>query len=352
MPGVEPAVAGGAANGRGAPRVTSRKAGNTVTPNTSSAGTSWAATVTRAPRPRRGSSQPRPRISAATARLNPSARGLASIERATPGFQAKEAAPPSPAASGTIRAKGGSGHRHERCASTGALMPVESSDIGDPLHHDEPGLRNAEGVGGTAPRRRPNGDARHVHYLHRRTRLPVGPALRPSSPPDTEEVAPKGLTICRRQSPVPRGPRRYATICPARSRSPFPPNRVERERASIRQRPPRDMRRTLSCQFRACGGLAGLSEPSAPGSPLTGVAGSSASRGHPFGYAVARRRRSSLHTRGDFWRFTHQARCCRSCLTVKGGGDRCRHAQPHATLTRVSCHPHTGESRRRRSCTA
>src|SRR6266542_1403282 len=96
-------VAATGAPGRGSFTVMVRKAGSTVMTKAITTGTAWAAAVRANPRPSRGSSQPSARIRIPTLAANPNARGLPSIDRATPGFQAKNATPPKAAAAGTAR---------------------------------------------------------------------------------------------------------------------------------------------------------------------------------------------------------------------------------------------------------
>src|SRR5919198_5211346 len=89
--------------GNGSFTVTVRSAGSTVTTNASTTGTDWAAAVSRKPRPNRGSSQPNTIVSTPTAAVNANARGLATADTATPGFQAKKIALPSAAMAGTTK---------------------------------------------------------------------------------------------------------------------------------------------------------------------------------------------------------------------------------------------------------
>src|SRR6266702_1397669 len=96
-------VAATGAPGSGSFTVTVRNAGSTVTAKAITTGTAWAVAVRANPRPSRGSSQPSARIRIPTLAAIPNARGLPSIDRATPGFQAKNAAPPTAAAAGIAK---------------------------------------------------------------------------------------------------------------------------------------------------------------------------------------------------------------------------------------------------------
>src|SRR6266545_6720450 len=108
-------VAATGAPGSGSFTVTVRNAGSTVMTNAITTGTAWAAAVRANPRPSRGSSQPSARIRIPTLAANPNARGLPSIDRATPGFQAKNATPPKAAAAGTAReVRGNDANRRTR----------------------------------------------------------------------------------------------------------------------------------------------------------------------------------------------------------------------------------------------
>src|SRR5690348_10057249 len=99
--GAAAAGAGPSARGKASFTVTVRSTGSTVTTNVRITGTDWAAAVSGKPRPSRGSSQPSAIVSTPMATVNRTARGLAIADTATPGFQAKKIAAPSPATPGT-----------------------------------------------------------------------------------------------------------------------------------------------------------------------------------------------------------------------------------------------------------
>src|SRR5919206_1517073 len=83
--------------GNGSLTVTVCNAGSTVMTKASTTGTDWTPAVSRKPRPNRGSSQPSTIVSTPTVAVNANARGLATADTATPGFQAKKIALPNAA---------------------------------------------------------------------------------------------------------------------------------------------------------------------------------------------------------------------------------------------------------------
>src|SRR5689334_1821289 len=89
--GGAPPVSLPATAGSGSLTVTVRNDGSTAIANATTTGTDWASAVRANPRPIRGSAQPRARVNIPTAAAKPNALGLAIVESATPGFQAKKA---------------------------------------------------------------------------------------------------------------------------------------------------------------------------------------------------------------------------------------------------------------------
>src|SRR5690348_12546194 len=100
--------------GNGPWTVTVRNDGSTATTNAIATGTDWANAVRANPRPSRGSAQPRAMVRMPSAAAKPSARGLASVDNATPGFQAKNASPPAMATVGTMKELRGNDARLRR----------------------------------------------------------------------------------------------------------------------------------------------------------------------------------------------------------------------------------------------